>query len=128
MLVLIGGSMLAYYIVFVVGKKYSPSSIAGKSIPAAVGFVIQVLLPAALIPIVSSAFFKNIDKMFNITKDVGSSPYLGFVTKIFEGAEAADRLWSIVTLFLVFTIFRYVIDNMPDTPPRLRELRGLRFY
>lgn len=119
MLVLIGGSMLAYYIVFVVGKKFSPSSIAGKSLPPAIGFVLQVLIPAALIPMVSSAFFKNLDKTFEVTKNVGDSGYLSFIGKIFESAESIDRLWSIVTLAIVLTVFRYIIENMPDRPSGL---------
>ncbi|NLZ24664.1 hypothetical protein GX888_02910 [Candidatus Dojkabacteria bacterium] len=119
MLILIIGSMFTYYIVFVVGKKFSPTTIAGKPVPAALRFIIQVVLPAALIPIVSSAFLKNIDKTFEITKRVGSSPYLGFVTKVFEGAESTERFWAIITLFLVFAISKYIIENMPDNPSTL---------
>jgi hypothetical protein len=116
MLVLIGGSMLAYYIVFVVGKKFSPASVGGKPVPGVIRFVIQVVIPAALIPMVSSAFFKNINKTFEVTKRVGETPYLKFITDIFEESQTTDRLWSIITLFLVFTIFKHIIENMPDEP------------
>ncbi len=117
--ILTGGSALAYYIVFVVGKKIAPVALGTMKLPKAITFVLQFFLPALLIPLLAPYILKNIDKMYNITKGIGESPYLSVITKVFEGAENTDRLWAIISLFLFFEIFKNVIENMPNGPASL---------
>lgn len=115
-LVLVGGSALAYYLVFYVGKKLAPSEVFGFKLPKAITFILQIILPAVLLPLLASGALKNIDKMFEVTQTVGNSPYLSIVTDLFEGAEDTNKVWAMLSLVVTFVIFKHVIKNMPDNP------------
>lgn len=115
-LVLIGGSFAAYYIVFRVGEKIAPSELGGIKVPRALGLVIQVLLPAVLLPLVAPAILKNLDKMYSITQEVSGSPYLKFISDFFESAENANKIWATLSIFLSYIIFKEITEKMPERP------------
>lgn len=116
LLVLAGGSGLAFWLFTVAAKKIAPSGLGkGKWTPA-VSFIIQIVIPAIAIPILAKGALKNMDKMYKVTEEVGSSPYLTVLTDIFENAEASQRFWAMISLFLVFSIGKIIIESMPNNP------------
>lgn len=115
-LILVGGTILAYYIVFVIGPKIAPAGLGKIKWPSGVTFLIQFVFPSFLLGMLAPAVLKNINKMFNITKEIGESEYLSVITKTFENSENAGRLWSMISFFLFLIIFKYIVENMPDKP------------
>ena len=113
-IVLFLGSMMAYYIFFVVSAKVVPKVIGGKPLSAGIQILIQILVPAFIMPMIVPGILKNLDNMFEITQSVGSSPYLSIITGFFESAEAQNRLWAVLSIAIFLLIFKKVIESMPD--------------